>query len=240
MKIVREKILVVEDDTLVRDMIVATLERSGYRVLEADDGTTALRRVQEDAPDLTILDVAMPKMGGMAALEIIRQRGYTVPVLIVSGRGEVDDRLKGLGLGADDYLVKPFDHRELLARVDALLRRMRQGKQTRPRLLQHQDIVIDLTAKRGERAGQLLPLTATEFSILEVLAQHQGQPLSRERLLDLVWGYTAASSTKTVETHIWRLRKKLGDSADDSGWIRNLPGLGYVLTPSEKIDAEPS
>ena len=233
MKSVGEKILVVEDEALVREMIVEALRRSGYRVLEADDGSTALRRVQEELPDLAIMDVTMPRMGGMAALEIIRQRGYTVPVLMVSGRGDVDDRLEGLRRGADDYMVKPFDHRELLARVEALLRRVRQGKQTSPRLLRHRDIVIDLTAKRGERAGELLPLTATEFSILEVLSQHKDQPLSRDRLLDLVWGYTSASSTKTVETHIWRLRKKLGDSADDSGWIRNLPGLGYVLTASE-------
>jgi DNA-binding response OmpR family regulator len=232
-KTIREKILVVEDDQLVRDMIVETLKRSGYRVLEAEDGTTALQRVQEDAPDLAIMDVRMPKMGGMAALEIIRQRGYSTPVLILSGRGEVDDRLQGLGLGADDYMVKPFDHRELLARVKALLRRTGTSVPQKPRLIRHQDIVIDLTAKRGERAGRPLPLTATEFSILEVLARHKDQPLSRDRLLDLVWGYTAASSTNTVETHIWRLRKKLGDSADDSGWIRNLPGLGYVLAPSE-------
>lgn len=240
MKKILEKILVVEDDEVVRASIGEVLRRADYRVLEAENGEMALNLLRDEQPDLVIMDVSMPQLGGLAALEIIRQRGDTLPVLMLSGHGEVDHRLRGLGLGADDYMAKPFDHRELLARVAALLRRGQLRGNNKPRWLRHKDISIDLVAKRAERAGKPLPLTATEYSILEVLAQNSGEPISRERLLDLVWGYTFAPATRTVETHIWRLRKKLGDSADESGWIQNVQGAGYVLAPSTDATVEQS
>jgi DNA-binding response OmpR family regulator len=239
-KKILEKILVAEDDDVVRASIGEVLRRAGYRVLEAGNGEAALSLLKDEQPDLVILDVSMPQLGGLAALEIIRQRGQTLPVLMLSGHGEVDHRLRGLGLGADDYMAKPFDHRELLARVAALLRRGQPRGVNKPRWLRHKDISIDLIARHAERAGQPLPLTATEYSILEVLAQNSGEPISRERLLDLVWGYTFAPATRTVETHIWRLRKKLGDSADESGWIRNVQGAGYVLAASTDAAVEQS
>ena len=239
MKKLPAKILVVEDDAYTRLMIVKLLEGAHYRVSEAEDGATALRLVKSDQPGVVIMDVSMPNMGGLAALEDIRRQGLNLPVLMLSGHGEVDHRLRGLRLGADDYMSKPFDGRELLARVAALLRR---GTNTveQPLTLRRDDIVIDLTAKRATRAGSPLPLTATEYAILEALAQHQGRPLSRERLLELVWGYTSSSSTGTVETHIWRLRKKLGDTADATGWIQNRQGSGYVLSAEAQTVAEPS
>lgn len=232
------KILVVEDDPFTRLMIVKLLEGAHYRVLEAEDGATALRLVKDDQPGVAIMDVTMPNMGGLAALESIREQGFNFPVLMLSGHGEVDHRLRGLRMGADDYMSKPFDGRELLARVAALLRRGANTVET-PRTLRRKDVVIDLAAKRATRSGSSLPLTATEYAILDALAQNQGRPLSRERLLELVWGYTSSSTTRTVETHIWRLRKKLGDSADAAGWIQNLQGSGYVLSPeTEKAAGE--
>lgn len=229
MKKLPAKIIVVEDDAFTRLLIVKLLEGAHYRVLEAEDGGTAVRLVKEQRPDLAIMDVAMPKMGGLAALESIRQQGFDRPVLILSGHGEIDHRLRGLRSGADDYMVKPFDGRELLARVAALLRRSPTTIQ-KPRILRRDDVVIDLAARRAERAGSTLSLTATEYAILDALVENAGRPLSRERLLELVWGYTANSTTRTVETHIWRLRKKIGDRADESAWIQNLQGSGYVLS----------
>jgi DNA-binding response OmpR family regulator len=231
------KILVVEDDAFTRMMIVKLLEGAHYRVLEAGDGATAVSLVKDEQPGVAIMDVTMPNMGGLAALETIRKQGFNFPVLMLSGHGEVDHRLRGLRLGADDYMAKPFDGRELLARVAALLRRGTVAVE-KPRVLRRHDVVIDLAAKRATRAGSPLPLTATEYAILDALVQNQGRPLSRERLLELVWGYTSSSTTRTVETHIWRLRKKLGDSVDAAGWIQNLQGSGYVLSPETEEDAE--
>ena len=229
-----QKITVVEDDDLVRESIGEALRRVGYRVLEVANGETALHVLDDEQPDLVIMDVTMPQLDGLTVLELIRARGNSVPVLILSGHGEVDHRVRGLALGADDYMAKPFDHRELLARVAALLRRGRPLEASKPRYLRHQDINIDLVAKSADKGGEPIALTATEYSILEVLAQHTGEPVSRERLLEMVWGYTSAPATRTVETHIWRLRKKLGDNADEASWIQNIQGAGYVLrTPPE-------
>lgn len=229
------KILVAEDEAITRLMIVRLLQHAGYLVVEAQDGITALR-LSGERPALCIMDVNMPEMGGFGVVQEMRQRGNDLPVLMLSAQGEIDDRVKGLGLGADDYMAKPFDPRELLARVAALLRR-RPGTHVAVRLLQRADLVIDLAAKRANRGGESLPLTATEFAILEVLAREMGHPVSRERMLEAVWGYTFASNTKTVETHIWRLRKKLGDASDQTGWIQNRQGLGYLLAPEVAAEA---
>lgn len=234
-----DKILVVEDEAITRMVVVQLLQHAGYRVLEAEDGATALRMIEEEVPALTIMDVNMPEMGGFAALETLRTRGMALPVLMLSAQGEIDQRVKGLGLGADDYMGKPFDPRELLARVAALLRRGRDTK-AMPKVLRHGGLVIDFTAKRAERSGEAIALTATEFAILELLTQEAGRPVSRERMLDAVWGYNSIPNTRTVETHIWRLRKKLGDSGEESGLIQNRHGLGYVLVLEADVSASAS
>jgi DNA-binding response OmpR family regulator len=218
-------------------MIEQLLRQAGYSVLEAGDGVSGLRMLQEMQPTMAIMDVDLPKLGGLALLKTVRERGIDIPVLMLSAHGEVHDRLKGLGLGADDYMGKPFDPRELLARVAALLRRGTTKAKTDagPGVIRRGDLVIDLAAKRAERAGVALPLTVTEFAILGVLAREMGRPVARERMLDLVWGYTSATATRTVETHVWRLRKKLGDLGSESGLIQNRQGLGYLLA-AEKAE----
>jgi DNA-binding response OmpR family regulator len=228
-KKIGDRILVVEDDENVRIMIEQLLRHAGYTVLEAADGATGLRLVEEMKPRVAIMDVDLPKLSGLAVLKAMRERGFDVPVLMLSAHGEVHHRLKGLGLGADDYMGKPFDPRELLARVAALLRRGPAKTETKLSPLRRGDLIIDFAAMRAERAGVPLPLTATEFAILGVLAREGGRPVSRERMLDLVWGYTSATATRTVETHVWRLRKKLGDLGNESGLIQNRQGLGYFL-----------
>jgi DNA-binding response OmpR family regulator len=224
-----DQILVVEDDAFVRTMLVQLLQHAGYQVMEAGDGAMGLQMVKEKLPRLAIMDVDLPKLGGLAVVETMRLRGIDIPVLMLSAHREVDDRLKGLGLGADDYMGKPFDPRELLARVAALLRRGKAIASTKPPTLRRGDLIIDFAAKHATKAGVDVPLTATEFAILAVLSREEGRLVSRERMLDLVWGYSSGSSTRTLETHIWRLRKKLGDSGDEGGLIQNRQGLGYAL-----------
>lgn len=233
------KILVIEDESAVRQVIVERLRQSGYRVLEARDGAEGLRLVAEDHPRLVVLDVNMPAMGGYEVVETMRRRGCNQPVLMLSSQDEVDRRLKGLGLGADDFMSKPFDLREIVARIEVLLRRERGRGSTTPRRLRRGDVVIDLDSRQAERAGTPFNLTVTEFAILEALARSHGRPVTREQMLDAVWGYTILPNTRTVETHIWRLRKKLGDGAGEGRWIRNRAGIGYILAtdPGETHEA---
>lgn len=222
------KILVVDDDEALRNVFAALLRHAGYRVLEAVDGVEALELWQREAPALVLLDVDMPRLNGWQTLEKIRLRGGRQPVLMLTGLTSVDHRVKGLGAGADDYVGKPCDARELLARVQALLRRTEMAAVSAP-VLRLGDNVIDLTARTATAAGQPLALTRTEFALLELLARHAGRPVSRETILDAVWGYTNRPNTRTVETHFWRLRGKLGDRSDEPRWILTVPGAGYRL-----------
>jgi DNA-binding response OmpR family regulator len=227
-----EKILLVDDDPAIRSAVGRLLSSAGYQPLEAADGATALEILRRDQPRVTILDIEMPGLGGLGALSQLRRDGSDLSVIILSGLTDVEHRLRGLDLGADDYIAKPFDPRELLARIDALLRRVRKITHAPKRKWQRGDVLIDLDAKHAARGGRRLPLTSTEFAILETLAASEGQPVSRETLLHVVWGYSLLANTRTLETHIWRLRKKLGDKAGEPGWIVNRPGLGYVLSVS--------
>lgn len=229
---VGEKILVVDDDAAIRYAVVGLLFSAGYQPLEAADGTMALELMRRERPSVTILDVNMPGVGGLEALDRLRLGGSELSVIMLSGRAEVEDRVRGFGLGADDYMAKPFDPRELLARIAALLRRGRKSIPVPQRKWQRGDVLIDLDAKRAARNGQELPLTTTEFAILEVLAAGRGRHVSKETLLKMVWGYSLVARTRTLETHIWRLRKKLGDKAGERGWIENRAGLGYRLSVS--------
>jgi DNA-binding response OmpR family regulator len=221
------RLLLVEDDEPLRNVSAEYLRAAGFRVLEASDGVQALELWQRESPDLILLDVTMPRLNGWQTLEKIRFRGGRQPVLMLTGLVSVDDRVKGLGAGADDYLGKPCDVRELIARINALLRRTDTASAgaTVLRLGEH---VIDLVAHTATTAGQPLALTRTEFAILDLLARHAGRPVSRETILDGVWGYTHRPNTRTVETHLWRLRKKLGDRADEPRWIQTAGG-GYRL-----------
>lgn len=224
-----ERILIAEDDAFVRSSLVGLLRHYGYRPLEAADGLNTLRLVFEEKPDLIILDIEMPGLGGLEVLRRLRATHCTLPVLILSSRSEVAQRVEGLSVGADDYLPKPFSADELLARVKALLRRLQVQQAPAPRRISFGDRVVDLNRKVVEHAGRAEPLSRTECSMLELLLQHKARPVSRALMMEVVWGYTSPPATRTIDTHVWRLRKKIGDTGEEPRWLKNVSGIGYQL-----------
>jgi len=204
------------------------LKADGYRVLTAADGQTGLEAAISERPDLVLLDVMLPKLDGLTVCAELRSRDARLPVLMLTARGQVSDRVAGLDKGADDYLVKPFSTDELLARVRALLRRQQRAAEPPP-TLQLGDVVIDFTTQTARRGTDPLQLTAREFGILRLLADSRGKPVTRERFLDVVWGYTAFPTTRTVDTHMATLRAKIELEPDNPRWIRTVHGVGYRL-----------
>ena len=222
------RILVVEDEAPMRMALEDILGANGYRVLTAADGQTGLEAAISERPDLVLLDVMLPKLDGLAICSELRSRGAGLPVLMLTARGQVSDRVAGLDTGADDYLVKPFSTDELLARVRALLRRQERTAEPPPSL-QLGDAVVDFTTHTARRGSEPLHLTAREFAMLRLLAESRGKPVSRERFLDVVWGYTAFPTTRTVDTHMATLRAKIEPEPDNPRWIRTVHGVGYRL-----------
>lgn len=228
------RILVVDDERPMRASICRCLQAEGYRVLEALDGAQGLEMISKEKPGLVILDVMMPNLTGIEVAAEIRRLGLTTPVLMLTTRSEVSQKVEGLSAGADDYLAKPFDRRELLARVQALLRRQNFGETARAiSQLRFGEVSVDLEKRTALRGAVPVPLTKTEFALLELLAKNMGSPVSRDLILDAVWGYTYFPSTRTVDTHIWRLRKKIGDNGDEPRWLKKAQGEGYVLVCDE-------
>lgn len=225
------RILVVDDEKAMRASISQCLQAAGYRVLEAADGAQGIDILSKEKPALIVLDVMMPNLTGLEMVAEVRRLGLAIPVLMLTTRNEIAEKVDGLNAGADDYLGKPFDRRELLARVQALLRRHTTAQTVQMiSLLRFGDVEIDLE-KRTATKGQLqVPLTRTEFALLELLAKNMGTPVSRDHILDVVWGYTYFPSTRTVDTHIWRLRKKIGDNGEAPRWLKKAQGEGYILT----------
>jgi DNA-binding response OmpR family regulator len=222
------RVLVVDDDPGIRTSIRLALHAAGYRVLEAADGAAGLQLAQQEKPALIILDVRMPGLDGLSVAAELRRVGAATPILMLTSQVQVTERVAGLDAGADDYLGKPFDRRELLARVQALLRRVERATE-RPKVLQFDDVTVDLERKSATRGGAPLALTRTELALLDLLARHLGKPVSRDLMLDAVWGYTYFPSSRTIDTHVWRLRKKLGDTGEAPRWITKVHGEGYVL-----------
>ena len=223
-----ERVLIIEDELPMRRALEECLAVEGYRVITADNGAVGLERALKEQPDLVLLDVMMPKLDGFSLCEELRRLEKRTPVLMLTAKGFVADRVRGLDAGADDYLVKPFSTDELLARVRAVLRRAkREGRSTER--LEFDDVKVDLVQQRAWRGKKELHLTAKEFSMLRLLADSQGEPVSRERFLDVVWGYAAFPTTRTVDNHIASLRSKVEKDADDPKWIRTVHGVGYRL-----------
>jgi len=223
-----ERILIIEDEAPMRTALADLLVAEGYRVLTAADGALGLERALVEKPDLILLDVMMPKLDGFALCAELRRLTQTVPVLMLTAKGQIEDRVSGLDAGADDYLIKPFSTDELLARVRALLRRV-ERKSRAALKFNLGGVEIDLARQTAMRGKKTVRLTAKEFAMLRLLAEAEGEPVTREKFLDAVWGYTAFPTTRTVDNHIASLRGKIETNADAPRWIKTVHGVGYKL-----------
>src|SRR5215207_10144213 len=224
----KARILIVEDELPMRTVLSDALAGEGYRVIVAEDGKSGLEKALAEKPDLILLDVMMPWIDGFALCAQLRKLMHTGPVLMLTAKGRVEDRVRGLDAGADDYLVKPFSREELLARVRALLRRsQRQVRQLQQ--LELGSVRVDFTTQRASRSGEELHLTAKEIGVLHLLAAAAGEVVSRERFLDVVWGYAAFPTTRTVDKHIVSLRSKIEPDPSAPRWIETVHGIGYRL-----------
>ena len=220
-----KRILVVDDEATVRNTIRKYLEREGFAVETAVDGVSALEKAQQFQPNLIILDVMLPKVDGIEVLRQLRQDS-DVYVLMLTAKADEIDKVIGLTMGADDYLTKPFSPRELVARVQAILRRDR-GNEGNGLLLQFGQITIDPAARQVKKNGRYLDLTQTEYDLLFILARHNGRVLSREQLIESVWGYDYFGDTRVIDTHIRRLRHKIEDDRANPHYIVTVRGIGY-------------
>ena len=222
------RILIIEDEAPMRTALADLLAAEGHRVLTAANGASGLRRALDEKPDLILLDVMMPRLDGFAVCAELRRLTHAVPVLMLTAKGQIEDRVNGLDVGADDYLVKPFSTEELLARVRALLRRHQRQARV-PLTLKLGEVEIDLARQSALRGRQAIHLTAKEFAMLRLLAEAEGEPVTRERFLDVVWGYTTFPTTRTVDNHIASLRAKLEKNPDAPRWLKTVHGVGYKL-----------
>jgi DNA-binding response OmpR family regulator len=223
-------VLVVDDEPIVRDVVVRYLERDGYRTLEAADGTTARRLLESEPPALVVLDVMLPGIDGLDLCRWIRTR-WDLPIVMLTARGEESDRIVGLELGADDYLTKPFSPRELAIRVRNLLRRTMHTAPRPPQTIVFGDVVVDEAAREVRKDKRPVRLTLKEFDLLVFLASNPRQVFSREHLMDRVWGYESVLDTGTVTVHVRRLRKKIEDDASHPSHLETVFGAGYRFTP---------
>ena len=222
------RLLIVEDELAMRTALADVLETEGYRVITAPDGAAGLERALKEKPDLVLLDIMLPKLDGFAVCTELRRLGHTEPILMLTAKGQVEDRVTGLDAGADDYLVKPFSTDELLARVRALLRRTRRETKAARELVLG-EVRIDLVLQRARRGPEELHLTAKEMAMLRLLAEAEGEPVTRERFLDVVWGYGAFPTTRTVDNHVASLRAKLEPDPARPRWLKTVHGVGYRL-----------
>ena len=235
-------ILVVDDDAKIVRLVRTYLERAGYRVVEASDGRAALSAIALEMPALVVLDIMLPEVDGIAVLKAVRRTDRT-PVIILSARGLVDDRITGLAAGADDYLPKPFSPAELVLRVQRILERTDGasgpagpggggGTTGRGEPIRHGDLVLDPARHEVRIGGQIVPLTAVEFRLLSTLLEADGRVLTRDQLLDAVYGQDEAEILdRTVDVHVGRLRDKLGDDADHPRYVATVRGVGYRAAP---------
>lgn len=233
------KVLLVDDESAITQALAPFLSRAGYSVTTAEDGARALELLADQAPDLIILDVLMPRIDGREVLRRIRAQGNWVAVILLTQVGESSERAMALEEGADDYLNKPFDPHELVARIKSVLRRAQPGQ---PPLaaawrLSSAALTLDRRAHRAWLGGEELPLTPKALLLLEYLITHPDELLSRERLLDAVWGWDYPAGTRTVDTRISELRRALVDSASEPRYIETVPGAGYRFISPVKPDA---
>src|SRR6266576_409146 len=222
-------VLVVDDEPIVREVVVKYLEREGFDTLEAADGLEARELLEREAPSAVVLDVMMPRLDGLELCRWIRARS-DVPVIMLTALGEEADKIVGLELGADDYVTKPFSPRELAVRVKAVLRRTTPGAAKAERI-EVGDLSIDAGTREVAKAGRSLRLTATEFDLLWFLVSHPRRVFSRQQLMESVWGYQASFDTGTVTVHIRRLREKIESNPSKPEYLETVWGIGYRFMP---------
>ena len=219
------RVLVIEDDPAILRGLTDNLRFDSHDVLAASDGETGYRLAREQRPDLIVLDLMLPRMSGYEVCRRLRCDGVQTPIVMLTARGDETDRILGLDLGADDYVSKPFSVRELLARIRAVLRRA-QTVPALPDTLQFADVVVDFRRYEASKGGCPLDLTRKEFGVLRLLAARAGDVVTRDDLLNEVWGYDASPTTRTVDTHVASLRSKIGDDASNPR-LQTVHGVGY-------------
>lgn len=225
-----KRILIIEDDLAILRGLKDNLEYESYEVLTAEDGEQGYCLIREKKPDLIILDLMLPKMSGYELCRKVRDEGVTTPILMLTARGEEVDRVLGLDLGADDYVTKPFSVPELLARVRAILRRVQRSKVgDLPGELSFGKVSIDFKRFEARRAGKILNMSRKEFGVLRLLAARAGEVVTRDELLDEVWGYDQYPTTRTVDNHIALLRTKLEEDPSKPRHLITVHGVGYKL-----------
>ncbi len=218
-----QRILVIEDDLSILTGLSMNLKFEGYEVLQAQDGRTGLQRALDERPDLLVLDIMLPQMNGYEVIRELRQRGRDIPVVMLSARGMEHDKILGLELGADDYVVKPFALHELLARIKAVLRRQQRAGE----VVAFGENEVDLVAKAVTRAGKPVDLTAQEFRVLEYWVRHPDRIFSRNELLMGAWGFDYQGTARTVDNFVYQLRQKLEIDPDHPRHFLTIRGLGY-------------
>ena len=221
-----QNILVVDDEPTVREVIRRYLERDGYTVREAADGRSALDEIQINPPDLVVLDLMLPGLDGLTITRLIRQKQAT-PIIMLTAKGETSDRIYGLDVGADDYLVKPFSPQELMSRIRAVLRRSTEAALPHAPLLEFNQLQIEPDTRLVTVRGQEITLTAKEFDLLWFLARHPRQVFTRSQLLDHVWGYEFVGDSSTITVNIRRLREKIEQDPSEPKYILTVWGVGY-------------
>ncbi len=229
------RILIIEDDPAIRQGLTIALKQASYAVETAEDGETGFKKAKAEPYDLLILDLMLPGKNGEDICRELRQAGNQIPIIMLTSKKEEIDKVVGLELGADDYITKPFGVHELLARIKAVLRRSR-AQSTPPETLRVGSVIVDFKSFTATKNGQPLKLTAREFELLRFFAQHPNEAVSRDRLLDEVWGYDAFPTTRTIDTFILNLRKKIEDDPSHPRYLLTVHKLGYrfVLQENEK------
>jgi DNA-binding response OmpR family regulator len=220
-----QTIAIIEDDDMIRQSLLMNLELEGFKIITAPDGEQGVALVKEQKPDLIIMDVMMPRKDGLQACREIRMAGICTPLILLTARSTEVDKVLGLDLGADDYLAKPFGMLELLARVKALLRRIQRIAAIDE--VRFDDVIVDFKAYRAMRKEEPIELSAREYRLLRYLVGREGTVVTRDELLDEVWGYNSYPTTRTVDNHIARLRQKIESNVDEPRHILTVHGVGY-------------
>ena len=221
------RILVIEDEPDLLRGLELNLKAEGYSVLTATRGDTAIRQALKEHPDLVLLDVMLPGMNGFDVCQELRRKGFQAPIIMLTAKAEEVDRVVGLTIGADDYVTKPFGVRELLARIRVRLRRHYDAAENGGSKLKFGNVEVDFEKHEASRRGRRIEMTGKEFEVLRFLARHRGEIVTRDRLLDEVWGYESYPTTRTVDNHILRLRQKLEENPSEPRHILSIYGEGY-------------